>query len=177
MKITKGSIATIKYSVLNAKTGQTLQQSLEQGQELLFGYDLLIDAFEQNLYELEAGSRFSFESSAKQAYGNHDPQAVLKLHISIFHDENGKVDTEALQIGHIFPMADKNGNRHFGKVISIENESVTMDFNHPLAGFDLLFQGEILAVRPASADELPHTYNGGCEYHPADQKQKSILEK
>lgn len=176
MKISKGCIATVKYSVLNAKTGQTLQQSPTQGQALLFGYDLLIDAFEHHLSGLQQGQLFSFESTANQAYGPRDPNAVVKLHISVFHDEKGDVDTEALQIGHVFPMADKHGNRHYGKVMAIENESVTMDFNHPLAGFDLIFQGEILQVRLANDNELPQENSSSSEHHLKGPQQKSIFE-
>ena len=50
-----------------------------------------------------------------------------------------------------------------GIVVSVEGETVTMDFNHPLAGEDLHFTGSIMEVRVATEEELSAAYStGGC---------------
>jgi FKBP-type peptidyl-prolyl cis-trans isomerase SlyD len=51
---------------------------------------------------------------------------------------------------------DNMGNRFNGKVVGVENDNVKMDFNHPLAGEDLHFKGEVVGIRDASAEELAH---------------------
>jgi FKBP-type peptidyl-prolyl cis-trans isomerase SlyD len=43
-------------------------------------------------------------------------------------------------------MHDNNGMRHVGKMIKIMEDDVTIDFNHPLAGKDLRYVGEVLEV-------------------------------
>jgi len=50
-------------------------------------------------------------------------------------------------------------------VLSIHLDHVKMDFNHPLAGTDLHFVGEVLGVRPATKDELDHGHVHGEHGH------------
>ena len=49
-----------------------------------------------------------------------------------------------------------------GLVLEITDEAVKMDFNHPLAGEDLHFTGDILEVREATDEEIAATVHGGC---------------
>jgi FKBP-type peptidyl-prolyl cis-trans isomerase SlyD len=52
-----------------------------------------------------------------------------------------------------------------GKIVEVDSENVKMDFNHPLAGTDLHFQGEILDIREATEDELAHGHVHGEHGH------------
>ena len=81
--------------------------------------------------------------------------------MSVFEVE-GKVDENLLTTGNQVPMADSQGNRLIGTVLSHTDSSVKMDFNHPMAGTDLHFAGEILNVREATEDELNIYNNDGC---------------
>jgi len=62
-------------------------------------------------------------------------------------------------------MSDNEGNHMRGQVKEITTEIVKMDFNHPLAGTDLHFKGEILDLREATADELAHGHVHGPGGH------------
>jgi FKBP-type peptidyl-prolyl cis-trans isomerase SlyD len=62
-------------------------------------------------------------------------------------------------------MTDAEGNQLLGKVMQITDKFVEMDFNHPLAGYDLHFIGEVLDVREASAEELDHGHVHGPHGH------------
>jgi FKBP-type peptidyl-prolyl cis-trans isomerase SlyD len=62
-------------------------------------------------------------------------------------------------------MMDAEGRRLNGKVITVEGDAVKMDFNHPMAGNDLYFKGEITDVRSATDEELTHGHvhaSHGC---------------
>ncbi|MGQ7870861.1 FKBP-type peptidyl-prolyl cis-trans isomerase [Sunxiuqinia sp. sy24] len=156
MKIRKNTIATIQYSVSNAADGKVLQKvSGEDQQELLFGNQLLLEVFEQNLQGLSAGDEFHFYAGHNDAYGPVDRKAIVDLPINAFAEEDGRIDDDVVQIGHVFPMGDQQGNQFYGKIIKKEGAWVTMDFNHPMAGKDLKFSGRILAVREASSEEIP----------------------
>jgi FKBP-type peptidyl-prolyl cis-trans isomerase SlyD len=89
---------------------------------------------------------------------------MLDLDIKIFEHE-GKIDSELLTIGNLIPMRDNQGNVLQGKVVSVNTDSVKMDFNHPMAGKNLHFTGKILKVREATADELSHGHVHGDGGH------------
>ena len=85
-------------------------------------------------------------------------------------DLEGNPDNDLLKIGNMIPMMDQEGNRLNGKVVKVEGETVTMDFNHPLAGETLFFAGEVLDIREASEEELQHghVHNHGSHSHGCD---------
>jgi FKBP-type peptidyl-prolyl cis-trans isomerase SlyD len=66
-----------------------------------------------------------------------------------------------VKVGNMLPMVDQDGNRMQGLVIDINDDFVTMDFNHPLADKDLHFVGKVLNIRNASADEIAHGHVHG----------------
>ena len=78
--------------------------------------------------------------------------------------QNGVVNEQMLTIGNQIPMQDSRGNRMNGIVKEVIDEKVKMDFNHPLAGQDLYFVGQVEAVREATYDELnpPAHQSCGC---------------
>ncbi|MFM7014785.1 MAG: peptidylprolyl isomerase, partial [Bacteroidota bacterium] len=47
-------------------------------------------------------------------------------------------------------------NQLAAKVLSIDDETVLLDFNHPLAGHTLQFNGQVVEVREATEEELSH---------------------
>ena len=160
MRIEKNMVASIYYTVKEGKTDKVIQMIPEdQPQEFLFGHDLLIDVFETSLIGLQAGDAFRFDAKADQAYGPIDPGAIFDLPLSTFAEEDGHIDEEVVQVGHVFPMADKDGNRHYGKIIRKMKERATMDFNHPMAGKNLTFEGKVIAVRAAHPEEIPSPEN------------------
>ena len=64
-------------------------------------------------------------------------------------------------------MKDSTGNRLNGEIVEITEDKVKMDFNHPLAGENLHFIGEVLVVRDATEEEIAvvlnqHSCGGGC---------------
>jgi FKBP-type peptidyl-prolyl cis-trans isomerase SlyD len=74
---------------------------------------------------------------------------------------DGQIDETLMAIGNMVPMMDSEGRRLNGKVIAIEGDAVKMDFNHPMAGNDLHFKGQIMEVREATEEELSHGHVHG----------------
>lgn len=80
---------------------------------------------------------------------------------------NGELATDMLVVGKTIPMSDQNGRQLTGKIQSVSETEVTMDFNHPMAGQDLYFTIEVTDVREATASELSHGHvhgPGGVEH-------------
>lgn len=164
MPIAKNNVVFISYQLaFPDENGQPdVVEIVDEKEPMVFIHGLsgLPEAFENNLLGLNEGDTFDFSISAEDAYGNVDPNAIIQLPKSIFQAEDQNAD-DILQIGNFIPMTDDQGNRMQGLVVSIEGETVTMDFNHPLAEKTLMFQGKILKIREATPDELAHGHVHG----------------
>ncbi len=64
------------------------------------------------------------------------------------------IDKEYLYIGSVLPFKDEDENEMEGTILEINDETVTVDFNHPLAEEDQFFEGEVINVRDATTEEL-----------------------
>ncbi len=168
MKVGKNKAVTMTYNLhLNDERGEVIQKVDESKPFIqMFGVGTLLPAFENNLTGPEEGDNFGFALTAEEGYGNLSDEAILKLEKKIF-EVDGVVDTEMVAIGKMITMQDNNGNPIDGKVLAIEDDSVIMDFNHPLAGENLYFSGSILNVRDASEEELSHghVHEAGSHHH------------
>ncbi len=145
-KIAKGKKAKVAYTLTLPNDKEVIDRADNAHPATFrFGEGQLIDGFEKKLLGLGPGDTFDFVIPADEAYGPRDSYAVFDLPKDTFAVE-GKVDESLLRVGNTFPMRDNNGQRHVGKIIQVNENSVTMDFNHPLAGKDLHFRGTVLEV-------------------------------
>ena len=162
--VSKDSMVTLTYDLrLDGKEGEIFESATEANPLVfLHGAGLMIPAFEEQLIGKKTGEKFEIAIPAASGYGEINEEAVVELPLDIFKID-GKVDDTLLTPGNSVPMMSAHGQRMDGIVVSVQNETVTMDFNHPLAGEDLHFTGKIMEVREATADELNAAYStGGC---------------
>jgi FKBP-type peptidyl-prolyl cis-trans isomerase SlyD len=124
----------------------------------------MLPKFEDHLSTLNTGDAFEFTLASADAYGEMDQDAIIDLEKSIFMID-GKTDDELLTIGNVIPMRDDQGHMLQGTVVSVSDDSVRMDFNHPMAGNTLHFTGKVIDVREASAEELSHGHVHGAGGH------------
>ena len=120
----------------------------------------MLPKFENHLQGLVEGEPFNIKLDKTDAYGEVNNDAIVELPKHVFLVD-GKFDNELIQIGNTVPMMSSNGQRLNGLVLEISEEIVKMDFNHPLAGEDLFFSGEVLSVRQASDEEVAQILYGG----------------
>jgi FKBP-type peptidyl-prolyl cis-trans isomerase SlyD len=166
MVIENNTVVSVNYNLSLKATGEQIEQtSKEHPFVFLFGAGGLLEDFENNLKGKKAGDQFDFFIDHARGYGVRDEQHVVMIPIAAFLGEDGKLDAENVKVGVTLPMVDNDGNRLYGKVEEITAEFVKMDFNHPLAGKDLHFKGEILNIRTASADEIAHGHVHGEHGH------------
>ena len=126
----------------------------------LYGVGGLLERFEDNIRGLGVGDPFEFSIDPEEGYGEFDEEAVISLPKDVFKVD-GKIDNNMLQVGNFIPMTDNEGNRLQGRVLEVEDENIVMDFNHPLAGKNMHFKGEVVGVREATAEELAHGHVHG----------------
>lgn len=133
--------------------------------QFISGFGIALDSFESKVADLEAGSDFKFTLTQDEAYGAYEEQRVLDLDREMFCI-NGHFDHDNIYENAMVPLQNEDGNRLYGRVVEIGDEKVKMDLNHPLAGYDLEFEGHILESREATNEEIQHVINhlhgGGC---------------
>lgn len=166
MTVGQNKVVSVNYTLKNKGTGEQVEQtSKEQPFVFIFGTGGLLPDFESNLNGKKAGDTFDFFIDAANGYGTRQEDHVVMIPIGAFQAEDGKLDEENVKVGVTLPMVDNDGNRMYGQVLEINSEFVKMDFNHPLAGHDLHFTGEILDVREATEEELAHGHVHGPGGH------------
>ena len=163
MKIKPQHVVSLTYD-LYVKQDSGVEELVESATEeqplvFLYGAGQMLPKFEENLSELSTGDPHEFRFSAEDAYGNYDDEAVASLPKEMFQG------TDIPEIGSMLPLQDNHGNHFQGQVVSIAEDSVIVDLNHPMAGQELHFKGKIVNVRPATAEELSHGHAHGPDGH------------
>ncbi|MEN8206697.1 MAG: FKBP-type peptidyl-prolyl cis-trans isomerase [Pseudomonadota bacterium] len=125
----------------------TVAESTFEDEPLTFtmGDGTLVEGLELGLYGLKAGDTQRLVLEPEQAFGLHDPAKLHQLPRSEFSTEL------ALEPGVIIGFDTPSGDELSGTIVSLSDESVEVDFNHPLAGRVLVFEVEIIAVVPVQA--------------------------
>ena len=147
-------------------------EQTEQGQPFNFitGFGFSLDTFEQRMIELQQGEKFDFTLTPAEAFGDYDEEGVHKMEREKFYVD-GRFDSEHIYVDSVIMLNDNEGKRFLARVIAMDNETVTLDTNHPLAGKTLQFTGEVLTNRDATKEEIQSILNqlshecGGCGGH------------
>ena len=138
--------------------------------ELITGFGIALDSFEQQVTPLEKGAKFDFSLTKDEAYGDYHDELLMELGRDVF-SINGHFDHEHVYQDAVIQMQNEEGNRFYGRVVEVGEEKVKIDLNHPLAGETLYFKGEVLENREATEDEINHLMKhlaGGCGGHCGD---------
>jgi len=163
-EVTNKAIA-VEYNLYRDTATGELIESTEGKEPLAFlsGLGQMIPEFEANVADLKEGDTFSFGIKSENAYGTRKEEAVIELAQDMFMNE-GKLIPEVV-VENILPLQDQNGNVIPGKIVSINEETITVDVNHLLADQDLHFTGKILEMRDATAEEVEHGHVHGAHGH------------
>jgi FKBP-type peptidyl-prolyl cis-trans isomerase SlyD len=166
MKIEKNKVVALTYTLKHNNASGEIIEVADERDPLIFLYGTggMLPKFEEYLSELKAGDKFEFLLEKNDAYGDFTEEAIVELSKDVFRLE-GEIDEEMLKPGSFIPMQDQDGHPLQGKVLSVTDSDVRMDFNHPMAGKNLHFTGVIVEVRDASAEEMSHGHVHGHGGH------------
>jgi FKBP-type peptidyl-prolyl cis-trans isomerase SlyD len=136
------------------------------------GLGITIESLEKLTAGLKKGDKFEIKVAYKDAYGEHFDEYVVDLPKHIFQYE-GKFDAEEVREGNYIQLEDSEGRHLDCTVVKVKKDVVVIDMNHPLAGRDLSFTGEVIENRPATRKEIQSKINalvgkdcgGGCDDH------------
>ena len=167
---------SVVYQLYTVTDGENIleeQTGDDRPFEFITGFGVALDAFEQQVMKQEKGSAFDFILQPAEAFGEYDPEGVHKLKRDVFMI-NGHFDHENIFEGAVITLTDTEGHQFMAKVTKIEEDGVTVDTNHPLAGKTLNFTGTVIENREATEEEIQHLIKhltggcSGCGHHHGD---------
>lgn len=167
-KVAKDLVVSLAYQV-RTEDDVLVDESLASAPlDYLHGRGSLISGLEKALEGRSVGEHFDIEIPADDAYGQYDDNLVQRVPKDVF------VGVDELQVGMRF-LADTDMGSVPVEITGIEGDEVIVDGNHMLAGQNLKFNVEIIAIREATDEELAHGHvhnedghEGGCchgEHH------------
>jgi len=157
MKVENNKVIAVSYELRTEENSDNIIDLAYEDQplEFIFGKKMMLQKFEDNLENLLKGDTFKFKLTSEEGYGTYNKENISEIPLNVF-EQNGKIEEKLLEIGNIIPLQDEKGNHFNGKVLSVDDNNVKLDFNHPLADKDLYFSGKIIDVREATPQELEH---------------------
>lgn len=146
-KIESGSQVSIRFSLFLANIDRLVDTTGADGKfDFVLGEGDIIPGLEKHLIGLEPGEKGRFEVPCEEAYGPVQEDSDLIQQFT----PNDFPETMELDTGLVIGFQSPSGEETPGTITDIDGDVVTVDFSHPLAGYDLIFEVEILDVQPAA---------------------------
>jgi len=171
MTVGKDKVVFIHYT-LSDTTGQVIDSTLgDEALAYLHGHANLIPGLEQALEGRAEGEVFEVLIAPEDAYGTRDPGGLIEVPLSALSEE------VEIEVGNQVQAMGPEGRMEF-TIVSFDDEMVTLDGNHPLAGMTLHFAVEVGTMREAHADEIKHhrVHPAGHHLMVADSSLDMVVE-
>lgn len=156
-KVKEGDYVTITYEG-TLESGEVFESATEESPfEFTLGQKSVFPSFESGIVGMQAGETKTIKVDPKEAYGLRREDLVQTLDRSAFGE---KAD---LQPGMIVGMTmEKDGQSHQvpAMIMVVDGEQITVDYNHPLAGQELLYKITLLTI--AEAEKSDNTDGCNC---------------
>ncbi|MCM4163214.1 MULTISPECIES: peptidylprolyl isomerase [unclassified Arenibacter] len=121
--------------------GQIFDSSLERDPiEVTLGQGQLIPGFEKELVNMEVNEKKTINVPKEEAYGD-----IME---ELFHEINRKELPEDIkpEIGMMLMAKNPDGTENQLRITDVKEETIVIDANHVLAGQDLTFELELVAI-------------------------------
>ncbi|KAA5929812.1 MULTISPECIES: FKBP-type peptidyl-prolyl cis-trans isomerase [Pantoea] len=137
--------AVLVHFTLKLEDGSTAESTRANGKPALFrlGDGSLSAALEQALLGLKAGETKQFILAPEDAFGGVSPDLIQ------YFSRRDFIDAGEPEVGAIMLFSGMGGSEMPGVIREVSGDSITVDFNHPLAGRRIQFDVEVLEIDPA----------------------------
>jgi FKBP-type peptidyl-prolyl cis-trans isomerase SlyD len=157
MQIAQNTVVSIDYTLTN-DAGEVLDSSNgAEPLDYIHGTGQIISGLENALAGKQQGDAFKIRLEARDAYGERDDSRMMTATRAQFGGDEPEVGLEV--------RADGPDGGQVLRIVSVENDVVTLDGNHPLAGVPLTFDVTVVGVRAATKQELQHGHAHGSHGH------------
>lgn len=157
MKLTiqENHIITLTYELRDGNADGELLERMDARYPFifLFGNGKLLPAFEEQLKGLSNDEGFEFTLTPEQAYGKSNALNILDIQMENFKRASDIPD-HYIEVGNMVNLTDDEGLVLNGKILEVTEHHVKVDFNHSMVDKTLHFKGAVLAIRPATMEEL-----------------------
>ncbi|NND35812.1 MAG: peptidylprolyl isomerase [Gammaproteobacteria bacterium] len=150
MKIDINCVVAVHYTLTNDQGDQLDSSAGREPLEYLHGGQGIIPGLEQELAGKEVGDKFVVVINPEDAYGETNPELIGEVPKSQFPEGSD------IQPGMQFQAQGPNGEVQLITIRDVEEETVTIDGNHPLAGQVLRFDVSVENIRAATEQEIEH---------------------
>ncbi len=140
-EIAPGSEVTLHLSLSTTSGLEALSTFGQEPETFVMGDGTLAEGLELALYGLKPGDTQTLTLTADQAFGQWDKSRIQQLPHSNFPP------TQELEPGLVMGFSLPDGGELAGTILKVDENEVTVDFNHPLAGREVVFRVEILEVK------------------------------
>lgn len=145
--IQTGMVASLAYRLM-VEDEVIEDVNADEAVDYLHGEENLVPGLERALAGKKAGDKFSLTLQPDEGYGEYDDELVEEMPREELDED------EELKPGMEIELLDEDGDVFEATVREVRDDVVVMDFNPPLAGKVLNYDVEVVAVRPATEDEL-----------------------
>jgi len=134
---------TLNFS-LALETGEEVDSNFGQDPvSFVMGDGSLLPGFERRLLGMRAGDEAEFRIPSEEGFGDPQDDNIQEIPRREFDE------AAPLEPGMLFSFADAAGGEVPGMIAAVGEDSVTVDFNHPLSGRTIHFKVRIARVEPA----------------------------
>ncbi|MDR3297485.1 MAG: peptidylprolyl isomerase [Prevotellaceae bacterium] len=160
MTVSKNKVVSLSYQL--TVDGDVVDKATDKNPlQFIFGTGMLLPKFEANIDGLKVGDTFAFTLAAADGYGEVNEDNIKEFPMETF-EIDGQIEEDLLVEGNTIPMQDGQGHHFNATVLELKDSAVLLDFNHPLAGMDLNFEGAIVDLREATEKELQQGLQHQC---------------
>ena len=158
MQVADNMAVSIHYTLTN-DDGEVLDSSIgDEALVFLQGSGNIISGLENAMVGKVAGDKFNVRIAPEKAYGELMEDMIQVISRDMFEG------IDDIEVGMQF-HADVSSGSGIVTVVSIDDDNITIDGNHPLAGLALTFDVEVIDVRPATKEETAHGHIHGAGCH------------
>jgi FKBP-type peptidyl-prolyl cis-trans isomerase SlyD len=118
--------------------------------QFLVGHGNIISGLEREMIGMKVGESKDVVVSPAEGYGEFDESAFMNVPRSAFPEDI------PVEEGTELTVRDDTGQPRYARIDAVEGDTVTLNFNHPLAGDELHFKVKVVGVREPSSEELEH---------------------
>ena len=151
LQVAEDLVVTIEYEL--KVNGEVLDSSEEEGPlPYLHGHGNIISGLENGLLGMKVGDSKDLVVEPKDGYGEREEDALMDVPREEFPEE------VPVEVGVELEVTDQDGDIMLVTISKVSDEMVTLDTNHPLAGFELHFKVNVTDIREATPEEIEHEH-------------------